>query len=80
MTGAAAGRVLIPRPCQGLSAAGPDALKNDFFMIARSAKLTTPSPLRPAMGSSVKNARSNSAKSAKFTMRSPVMLTSQALP
>ena len=37
-----------PHPYQGLPAAGPGALKKFFFMIARSAKLTTPLPLRSA--------------------------------
>jgi len=38
-----------------LPAAGPGALKNAFFMIARSAKLTALSPFRSAFSSVPKN-------------------------
>ena len=65
---------------QGLPAAGPGALKKLFFIIARSAKLTTWSPFRSAFSSALKNTLFIFARSPKFTMPSLVRSASQAVP
>jgi len=71
-----------PRLKARCTAPAPTAplLENDFFMIARSAKFATPSPLRSAVSSVPKNALFILARSLKFTMLSLLRSASQALP